>query len=163
MAMDFSCGAWQVTPTDPVTLPLVAEIVAEPLTVALALQVTRPVDDTVATIGAVELHCTELVRGCEGPEEKMPVAVNCAVPPAGRVSGAGDDTTTEVSTGARQVTSVEPVVVPVAVAPVAEIVAVPPVLALELQLTSPADTLATLGALETHVAVAVRFCVEESV
>ena len=102
------------------------------------------------------------MRVCEGPEEKIPVAVNCAVPPAGRVSGAGD-TTTEVSTGARQVTIVEPVVVPVAVAPVAEIVAVPPVLALGLQLTRPADTLAMLGALETHVAVAVRFCVEESV
>jgi hypothetical protein len=161
MVMDFSCGAWQVTPTDPVTPPLVAEIIDEPLTVALALQVTRPVDDTVATLGVPELHCTEL-RACEGPEEKIPVAVNCAVPAAGKVSGAGD-TTTEVSTGAWQVTVVEPVVVPVAVAPVAEIVADPPVVALGLQLTRPADTLATLGALEAQVAVAVRFCVEESV
>ena len=160
--MDFSCGAWQVTPTDPVTLPLAAEIVDEPLIVALALQVTRPVDDTVATLGALELHCTELVRPCEGPEEKIPVAVNCAVPPVGSVNGAGD-TTTELSTGARQVTVVEPVVVPVAVAPVAEIVADPPVAALGLQLTRPADTPATLGALETQAAVAVRFCVEESV
>jgi hypothetical protein len=160
--MYFSCGAWQVTPTDPVTLPLVAEIVDEPLTVALPLQVTSPVDDTVATLGTLELHCTELVRPCEGPEEKTPVAVNCAVPPVGRVSGEGD-TTTEVSTGAKHVTVVEPVVVPVAVAPMAEIVADPPVVALGLQLTSPADTLATLGALEAHVAVAVRFCVEESV
>ncbi len=166
MVMDFSCGAWQVTPTDPLMLPLAAELVAEiidePLTVALTLQVTTPVDDTMATLGALELHCTEPVRPCEGPEEKMPVAVNCAVPPAARVSGAGD-TTTELSTGARQVTNVEPVVVPVAVAAVAEIVADPPVVALGLQLTSPADTPATLGALETHVAVAVRFCVEESV
>jgi hypothetical protein len=73
MAMDFSCGAWQVTPTDPLTLllplPLVAEIVDDPPTVAPALQLTRPVDDTVATPGALELHCTELVRPCEGPEE----------------------------------------------------------------------------------------------
>jgi hypothetical protein len=162
MEIDFSCGAWQVTPTDPLTLPLVAEIVDDPLTVALALQVTRPLDDTVATLGTLELHWTELVRLCEGPEEKMPVAVNCAVPPLGRVNGAGE-TTTEVSTGAWQVTVVEPVVVPVAVAPVAEIVAAPAVVALGLQLTSPADTPATLGALEAHVAVAVRFCVEESV
>jgi uncharacterized membrane protein len=161
MVMDFSCGAWQVTPTDPVMLPLVAEIIDEPLTVALALQVTRPVDDTVATLGALELHCTE-VRPCMSPVEKTPVAVNCAVPPVGRVNGEGE-TTTEVSTGAKQVTVVEPVVVPVAVAPVAEIVADPAVVALGLQLTSPADTLATLGALEAHVAVAVRFCVEESV
>ena len=166
MLMDFSCGAWQVTPTDPVMLPLAAEIVDEPLTVALALQVTTPVDDTVATVGALELHSTVFVMLCDGPDEKMPVAVNCAVPPAGRVSGAGD-TTTELSTGARQVTNVEPVVVPVAVAAVAEIVADPPVVALGLQLTTPAaDTLTTfdaLGTLKNHVAVAVRFCVEESV
>ena len=146
----------------PLAAELVAEIIDEPLTVALALQVTTPVDDTVATLCALELHCTELVRTCEGPEEKIPVAVNCAVPPAGRVSGAGD-TTTELSTGAAQVTNVEPVVVPVAVAAVAEIVADPPVVALGLQLTSPADTLAMLGVSEAHVATAVRGCVVESV
>jgi hypothetical protein len=61
------------------------------------------------------------------------------------------------------VTVVEPVVVPVAVAPLAEIVADPPTVALALQLTTPADTVATLGALETQVAVGVIFCVEPSV
>ena len=100
------------------------EIVDEPFTVALALQVTSPVDDTVATLEALELHWTEFVRFCEGPEEKLPVAINCAVLPLVRFSDAGD-TMTELSTGARQVTVVEPVVVPVAVAPVADIVAVP--------------------------------------
>jgi hypothetical protein len=69
----------------------------------------------------------------------------------------------EVSTGAKQVTVVEPVVVPVAVAPVAEIVAFPPTLALVLQLTSPAETVATAGALETQVAAEVRSFVELSV
>jgi hypothetical protein len=58
------------------------------------------------------------------------------------------------------VTVVEPVVVPVAVAPVADIVVDPPAVALALQLTRPADTVATLGALEIQVAVGVRFWVE---
>jgi hypothetical protein len=69
----------------------------------------------------------------------------------------------DLSTGAKQVTIVDPVVVPVAVAPVAEIVADPPTIALALQLTRPADTVATLGALETQVAAGVRSFVEPSV
>jgi hypothetical protein len=126
--MYFKTAAWQVTPAEPLTLPLVAEIVADPETVALALQVTRPVDDTVATLGTLELHCTVPFKGCDGPDEKLPVAVNCAVPPVGSVSCAGA-IVMELSTGAKQVTVVEPVVVPVAVALVAEIVADPPALA----------------------------------
>ena len=67
--MYLSCGAWQVTPIDALTLPLAAVIVAEPFIVAPALQVTRPVADTVATLDTLELHCTEFVRVCAGPEE----------------------------------------------------------------------------------------------
>lgn len=159
--MYLSCSAWQVTPIDPLTLPLVAVIVEEPFIVRPALQVTRPVADTVATLDTPELHCTVFVRGCEGPEEKLPVAANCAVPPVGRVSCVGA-IVMELSTGAKQETPVEPVVVPVAVAPVAEIVADPATLALALQLTRPAETVATLGALETQVAVEVRSLVEPS-
>ena len=92
----------------------------------------------------------------------MPVAANCAVPPVGSVSCAGA-IVMDVSTGAKHVTVVEPVVVPVAVGPVAEIVADPLDVALALQLTRPADTVATPGALETHVAVPVRSFVEPSV
>jgi hypothetical protein len=51
-----SCAAWQVTPIDALTLPLVAVIVAEPFIVAPALQVTRPAADTVATLDTLELH-----------------------------------------------------------------------------------------------------------
>jgi hypothetical protein len=69
----------------------------------------------------------------------------------------------DCSTGAKQATVVEPDVVPVAVAPPAEIVADPPTLAVVLQLTSPAVTAATFGALETQVAVGVRSFVEPSV
>ena len=52
--MYLSTAAWQVTLVDPVTLPLVAVIADEPLTVAVALQVRRPVGDTVATLGTLE-------------------------------------------------------------------------------------------------------------
>lgn len=92
----------------------------------------------------------------------MPVAANCPVPPVGSVSCVGA-IVMDWSTGAKQVTVVEPLVVPVAVAPLAEIVADPPTVALALQLTRPADTMATLGALETQLAVGVIFCVEPSV
>lgn len=92
----------------------------------------------------------------------MPVAANCAVPPVGSASCAGA-IVMDWSTGAKQVTVVEPLVVPVAVAPLAETVADPPTVALALQLTRPADTVATLGALETQLAVGVIFCVEPSV
>lgn len=159
--MYLSTPAWQVTRVDPLTLPLVAVIADEPLTVAAALQVSKPVDDTVATLGTLELQITP-VRVCVGPDEKLPVAVNCAVPPVGRVSCAGA-TMMELSTGAKQVTVVDAVVVPVAVAPVAEIVADPPTLALELQLTRPADTVAIFGAPEAQVAEDVRFRVDASV
>lgn len=67
--MYFSCAAWQVTPMEALMLPLVAVTVAEPFMVAPALQVTRPVADTVATLETLELHCTALVRVCAGPEE----------------------------------------------------------------------------------------------
>jgi hypothetical protein len=143
-------------------LPLVAVIVAEPFIVAPALQVTRPVADTVATLGTLELHWTVFVIVRAGPVEKFPVAVNCAVPPVGSVSCVGA-IVMDLSTGAAQVTVVEPVVVPVAVAPVADIIADPPTVALALQLTRPAETVATLGALETQLAVGVRSIVEPSV
>ena len=69
IVMYLSCGAWQVTPIDALMLPLVAVIVAEPLIVAPAVQVTRPVADTVATLETLELHRTVFVSGCAGPEE----------------------------------------------------------------------------------------------
>jgi hypothetical protein len=160
--MYLSCAAWQVTPIDTLMLPLAAVIVEEPFIVAPALQVTRPVADTVATLGTLELHWTAFVMTCAGPEEKLPVAANCAVPPVGSVSCVGA-IMMALSTGAKQVTVVEPLVVPVAVGPAAEIVADPPAVALALQLTWPAETAAKLGALETQVAVGVRSFVEPSV
>lgn len=160
--MYLSCGAWQVTLIDALMLPLAAVIVEEPFIVAPALQVTRPVADTVATLETLEIHWTVFVIGCAGPEEKLPVAANCAVLPVGSMSCVGA-IVMDWSTGAKQVTIVEPVVVPVAVAPLAEIVVDPPTIALALQVTRPAKTVATLGALETQVTVGVRAFVEPSV
>src|ERR1700733_13261982 len=68
-------AAWQVTLVVPLTVPLVAEIVAEPVIVALALQVTRPVADTVATLGTLELHWAVFVSTWVSPAEKWPVGV----------------------------------------------------------------------------------------
>jgi hypothetical protein len=89
IVMYLSCAAWQATPIDALMLPLVALIVEEPFIVAPAVQVTRPEADTVATPGTLELHWTVFVRGCAGPEEKLPVADNCAVAPVGSVSCVG--------------------------------------------------------------------------
>ena len=59
--MYLSCGAWQVTLIDALMLPFAAVIVEEPFIVAPALQVTRPMADTVATLDTLELHCTVFV------------------------------------------------------------------------------------------------------
>ncbi len=74
--MYLSCAAWQVTPIDALTLPLVAVIVAEPFMVAPAVQVTRPVDDTVATLATLELHCTVFVMNLRRSRRN-----NCPSPP----------------------------------------------------------------------------------
>ena len=66
--MELSTGTWQVTVVDPVVLPLVAVIVAEPPVLELALQVTRPAD-TVATLVLLELQVADAVRVCVGPDE----------------------------------------------------------------------------------------------
>jgi hypothetical protein len=159
--MDSITGAWQFTVVDPLILPLAAVIVAEPAVRAVALQVTRPDADTVATLGALEVQVTP-VSGWAAPDEYVPVAVNCTVPPAATAVEPGVSAM-DWSTGARQVTLAEPLVIPVAVALVAMIVADPWPVAFGLQLTRPADTVATLGALELQVADAVRFCIEPSV
>jgi hypothetical protein len=56
IVMYLSCGAWQTTLIDALMLPLVALIVEEPFIVAPAVQLTRPVADTVATLDTLELH-----------------------------------------------------------------------------------------------------------
>ncbi len=74
-----------------------------------ATHVTRP-PETVATLELLEVQVAEPVTFCDGPKEKLAVAVNCTEPPAASVGLAGA-TTTEVSVGARQVTGTVPAAV----------------------------------------------------
>jgi hypothetical protein len=62
-----------VNVAEPLTPPLVAEMVACPSNVAVA----KPVELTAATRVAEELHMIPLVKGWVVPSEYVPVAVNC--------------------------------------------------------------------------------------
>jgi len=79
--MDLSTGAWQFTKVDPDPPPVLAVIVAALL--APARHVTSP-PETVTTL-ELELQIAVLVTFCGGPKEKLAVAVNCTVLPAGTV------------------------------------------------------------------------------
>jgi len=46
------------------------------------LHVTSPAD-TVATVGALEVHVAVAVRFLVPPDAKVPIAVSCTVPPGG--------------------------------------------------------------------------------
>jgi hypothetical protein len=61
IAMDLIVGAWQLTVVDPLMPLLVAVIVAEPPTVAVGLQVTRPEADTVATLAGLAVQAGALI------------------------------------------------------------------------------------------------------
>jgi len=136
--MDCSRGAWQFTVVEPDPPPLMLAVIVAAL-LAPAIQATRP-PETVATLGLLEVQLAEVVTICDGPKEKLAVAVNCTELPAASVGLAGA-TTTEVSVGARQVTGT----VPVAVLPMAEITTCCAVDAVETQVTRPpAVTVATV-------------------
>jgi hypothetical protein len=144
-----------VTVTDPVVVPIVAEILALWSCLDLFWHVTRPVADTVAALGALELQVAVFVTFCTTPLPYVAVAVSCSVPPQRISPGQEGVTAMDLSAGAWQFTVVDPMM-PLLVA---VIVAEPAVRAVALQLTSPdADTLATLAALEVQVTVP-RGCV----
>jgi hypothetical protein len=109
------------------------------------MSVTRPVCDTVATVGALDAHVT--VRPVRiVPLASLSVSVSWTVPPTGRVAVAG--ATTTVATGAGGVTVI--VAVPAFPSLVAVIIAVPAATAVTRPL---ADTDATVGALDVHAIV----------
>ena len=123
------------------------------------MQLTSPAA-TVATLGLLEVQeAADAVTFSRAPDAKVAVAASCNLPPARISQFFSGVTLMDLSAGATQFTVVEAVVVPVAVAAVAEIAADPPA----WQLTRPADTVAMLGALETQVAVEVRSCTDPSV
>ena len=76
--IDAGRAAVTVSVVDPVTLPLVAEIVEVPAFSAEA----SPVALTVAVVVLEDAHVAVVVRFCVVPSLYVPVAVNCCVPPA---------------------------------------------------------------------------------
>ena len=66
-----------ISVVEPLTLPDVAETVADPIVSAEA----RPVVETVATAVFADAQAAEVVRFCVVPSVKVPVAVNCCVRP----------------------------------------------------------------------------------
>jgi hypothetical protein len=77
MSMAVSFAAVTVRLADPLTVPDVAVMEADPE----ATPVARPVTSTEAMLLALELQTTLLVRSVELPSEKMPFAVKACVSP----------------------------------------------------------------------------------
>ena len=134
----------------PLMLPELAWMVVVPVPTAVA----RPATLIVATVTAEELHVAVLLRFCVVPSLKVPVAVNCCVPPFGTEGFAGV-TAIDTSVAAVTVSVVLPEMLPevarMVVDPVPRAVAKPAVL-----------IVATVPAEELHVEVLVRFCVVPS-
>lgn len=144
-AIDTSVAAVTVSVADPLTGPDVAVIVADPCATLVASPV---VEVMVATVDALELHCTMLEMFCTLPSLNVPVAVNCCVTPSGSVGIAGV-TAIETSVAAVTVTVADPLIEPEA--------AVTPVLPTATLLAAPALlTVVTLEFALLQVAVAVR-------
>src|ERR1700722_13671676 len=149
-AIDTSVAAVTVSVVLPVMLLEAAWIVVEPVVTAVA----KPAALIVATVTAEELHVAVLLRFCVVPSLKVPVAVNCCVPPFGTEGFAG---VTAIDTSVAAVTV--SVVLPVMLLEAAWIVVEPVVTAV----AKPAALIvATVTAEELHVAVLLRFCVVPS-
>ncbi len=149
-AIDWSTAAVTVRPVEPEIVPRVADIVTGPGETAVA----NPVLQIVAQVVSEEAQVTWLVKFSVDPSDKVPVAVNCSVSPAGRLVLAGV-TAIDSRTAAVTVKLVEPVMVP----SVAEIVTGPgdtavanPVLLIVAQVVSE----------EAQVTSVVKFSVEPS-
>jgi hypothetical protein len=142
---------------DPVVEPIVAEIFALPSKYEFRrLQVTNPVAETVATVGALELQTAVAVTFCGGPNEYVAVAVSWRVPPL-EISHDElelDVTLMDCNTGAWQLTVVDPDPPPLAAVIVTEL------LAPATHVTRPPETVATALLLDVHEAELVTFCGE---
>src|SRR6202030_3411595 len=149
-AMDTSVAAVTVS----VVLPVMPLEAAWMVVVPVPPAVPKPAALIVATVTAEELHVAVLVRFCVVPSLKVPVAVNCRVPPFGTDGFAGV-TAMDTSVAAVTVSVVLPVM-PLEAAWMV-VVPVPPAV------PKPAALIvATVTAEELHVAVLVRFCVVPS-
>src|SRR5262249_34246892 len=84
-AIDWSTTAVTVSVVEPETAPLVALIVLVPAFTAVA----SPVALIAAVAGVPDVHVTVLVKSCVVPSLKVPVALNCFVPPTVTVGFGG--------------------------------------------------------------------------
>ena len=137
-----------VSVADELIEPELAEIVAVPAPAPVA----RPPEVMVATETGAELQATELVTFCVLPSLKVPVAVNCWLPPLAieALDGLIDS---DVRTAEVTVNAADPLIVP----DDAVIVADPGAIA---EARPPLLTVATAVFDDAHVTEEVRFCVE---
>src|SRR2546427_6128108 len=137
IVIETRCTFATVRPVDPLTVPNVAVIVAEPR----ATLVASPRLLIVATVAWDELHRTEAVRSCVLVSLKVPVAVNCLLVPIAMVGFAGvtaSDTNVAVLTVKVAVPVTEPEVALIVVVPVPTAVARPKA-SIDETLTGDAD------------------------
>ena len=127
-------------------VPMMLWTVAVAVPVPAVAPVANPAT-IVARPGGVTPQAAEVVRLSVDPSLYVPVAVNCWLRPAATEADGGD-TLTEISTAGVTEIEAEPLTVPEA----AVMLVVPTAAAL----TSPADTVATVGDEDVHVALAVK-------
>ena len=140
---------------DPITVPRVALITVLPLLRLVAAPLLPGVSLTVATFGAEELQCTEMVRSWVEPSENVPAAVNVWFTPEGIAAVAGF-TVTATTEADVILSSADPLILP----RLAVMVEVP----LAREVPIPFElTLATTVLPELQVAEDVRSCVLPSV
>lgn len=105
--IDASAAAVTVNAADPLMLPNVALIVAEPAFSPFA----NPVALIVALVVSEELQTTDDVTSWLVPSESAPVAINCCVVPLAMLAAAGD-TCTDMTVAGVTVTTLDPLTLP---------------------------------------------------
>jgi hypothetical protein len=141
-AIDSKTAALTVSTVEPVMPSSVALMVDVPCATAVARPCEPEALEMVATEVVAEAQVTWLVSFTVDPSEKVPVAVNCWVSPAGRLGLAGV-TEIDSKTAAVTVSTVEPVM-PSSVAlivdiPVATPVASPPLVMVATEVVAEAQ------------------------
>ena len=87
--MDISVARVTVKTVEPEMLPYAAVIVVVPAEAGVAIPLAPAVLLMEETDETAEDHVTDVVRFCAVPSEKVPVAVNCRLPPRAMLGFAG--------------------------------------------------------------------------
>jgi hypothetical protein len=155
IAIETSAAAVTVSFVDPLTVPEVAVMLAEPTPTLCASPAVLGVLLIVAVETVSEDHVAVLVRFCVLPSVNVPVAVNCCIVP-NAIDGVAGVTAIETNVAAVTVTVVDPLMEPV----VAVMVAVPsPTLVANPCVGAVLPMVPTDGVSELHCTVSVMFCV----